>query len=220
MGIKAELNLASNFKVDQVSLAFKIPFTERIIRLTAQAYQDPNAWSRGIGSECKDGLHVLFFDYDGKNLQQVTHDILRIQKQECLPHAYIFAMDRPDSFHVIILAKFTFSEAGRILRLSNSDAGHQSSAKKVRGHEWLLRTCKKGERKKPKYIGYMDSKHDLFEISSAHKIFIENYYDDVPKLKYTLGDKFGINDIPIIDYNTGNRTETIAEEFKEVIKNE
>ena len=213
MGIKAELNFASDFRVSQASFAFKLPFTDRVLRLTSQLYKDPDAWTSGIGSMCMDGLHVNLFDYDGVSFRQVAQDIKRIVFKEELPHALFFGMDRIDSFHVAILSKHTFSEAFRIQKTSNSDVGHQSSGKKVRGHEWLLREDIKGSRERPKYLGYLKSPFDYYEISSSHKKFIEMLYPDVPRLKYKREDNCKMEDIPIIDYNTGNRTDKDPEEF-------
>jgi len=212
-----DFRVTTDFKVKQISFAFKVPFTENTTRFTWQIYRDPNAWCTGIGSQCKDGRHVLFFDYDSKELKQLLGDLQFLQERWHLSNAYIFAMDRENSYHAIILDKFSVSKAYTILRDANSDPGHRESVKKVRGHEWLLRTSPKGERDRPKWRGILKSKYDEHEISTAHKRFIEVNYG-VPKLIYKEEDN--IDELPVIDYNTGNRTDMEKpKEFLEAKKN-
>lgn len=212
-----DFRITSDFKVQQISLAFRIPFTSKVIRTSFQTYRDPNSWCVGIGSQCEDGRHVQFFDYDGKDIKQVIGDILFLQEYFSLPHAYLFQLDRDDSFHVIIPSKLSFSETYRILKNSNSDWGHQESAKKVRGHEWVLRVGPKGSRSRPRFIGYLKSKHDVHEISTAHKKFIENTYQNVPKLSFMVEDDCLM--IPKVNYNTGSRVSgSIPKEFVEPSK--
>lgn len=199
-----DFRVTTDFKVKQISLAFRIPFTKQTNRFSWQIYRDPNAWCVGIGSQCKDGRHVLFFDYDGKELKQVLGDLKFLQEIFKLSNAYVFQLDRPDSFHAIILDKFSVLEAYKILKEANSDWGHKESVKKVRGHEWLLRSGPKGARDRPIWRGTLISKHQLREVSTAHKRFIEINYS-VPKIKYKKEDN--IKEVPVIDYNTGNRVD-------------
>lgn len=197
-----EFKITSDYKVKQATLAFRIPFTKIIIRESLQFYQDPNAWSTGIGSQCQDGRHVLFFDYDSHELEQVIGDLQFLQNTFKLSHAYIFELDREKSFHAIILDKFSASKAYSILREANSDQGHRESIKKVRGHEWLLRAGKKGKRNAPKWRGTLHSKFYRREISTAHKLFLKDYYE-IQTGEYNNED--GLTKIPVIYYNTGNR---------------
>lgn len=200
----AEFKVTTDFKVKQVSLAFRLPFTDKTIRLSAQSYRDPNAWSVGIGSQCIDGRHVLFFDYDSHDLLQVIGDLQFLQNAFKLSHAYIFQMDRPNSYHAIILDKFSVQKAYSILREANSDPGHRESMKKVRGHEWLLRTGKKGKRGAPVWRGTLKSQYFRRQISTAHKLFIQIKYG-VPEVEYNNED--GFTQVPKIYYNTGNRVD-------------
>lgn len=199
-----EFRVTSDFKVKQVTLAFRIPFTVSTVRWSVQFYRDPNAWCTGIGSKCVDGRHVLFFDYDQMPFEQVVQDMQFLQKRWKLGPAHIFQLDREDSFHAIFLDKFDVSKAYTIIREANSDPGHRESVKKVRGHEWLLRTSKKGERGAPVWRGTLKSPYVGREISTAHKRFLEINYG-VPSLEYKNEDGFQI--LPVISYNTGNRVE-------------
>lgn len=197
-----DFRITSDFKVKQVSLALGIPFTTKIIRSTIQFYRDPNAWAKGIGSKCQDGRHVLFFDYDQTPLKEIIQDMEFLQERWKLSHAYIFQLDRNDSYHVIILDKFNVSKAYSIIKEANSDPGHRESIKRVRGHEWLLRSSKKGIREPPRWIGTLISKYSKREISSAHKKFIQILYG-VQNIEYNKEDDAEY--LPVISYNTGNR---------------
>lgn len=212
-GIIMDFRITTDFKVKQVSLALPIPFTEKTFRASLQFYKNPNAWSAGIGSQCIDGRHILFFDYDSHDLKQVIGDLQFLQNAFKLSHAYIFQLDRKDSFHAIILDKFSVQKAYSILREANSDPGHRESMKKVRGHEWLLRASKKGERNAPVWRGTLRSDFVNRKISTAHWLFLKEYYE-VPMAEYKNED--GFTQIPRIFYNTGNRVDAeIPKEFEE-----
>lgn len=200
-----DFHITSDFKVKQVSLALGVPFTGKTIRGSLQFYNDPNAWSVGIGSQCIDGRHVLFFDYDSLDLPQVIGDQEFLQNTFKLSHAHFFQMDRKNSFHVIVLDKFSASKAYSIIREANSDPGHRESIKKVRGHEWLLRTSEKGGRASPVWRGTLKSPYVKRQISTAHWMFLKEYYG-VPGVEYKNED--GFTKIPKIVYNTGNRVDS------------
>ena len=70
-----------------------------------------------------------------------------LQKTFKLSHAHIFDLDRKDSYHVIILDKFSAIKASNIIREANSDVGHVASVKNDRGNEWLWRCAKKSDAK-------------------------------------------------------------------------
>lgn len=197
-----EFRVITDYKVRQISLAFGIPLTKQKIRFSIQNYRDPTAWTSGLSSRCMDGRHVLFFDYDSQDLRAVIEEIKYIQEAFKLSNAYVFELDRANSFHVIILDKVSVTEAYEILNNTNVDWGYKESVKRVRGREWILRVAEKGKRKAPKFVDIIPSPYNQGPISTAHKQFLQLWYA-VPKIKYNFEDN--INTIPTINYNTGNR---------------
>lgn len=190
-------------KVQQFRLAFGIPFTKQTMRFIWQFYRTPDTWTFGMTSRCKDGFHVLFFDYDNDNFLGIKDEIQALQEFYKLSTAYVFENDKERSYHVIILDKFPLRKAYKILSNSNVEWSYTNSVKMIRGHEWVLRSTYKGERNIPKYLGTIESKwNNERQISTAHKIFLEKYYG-VKMKPYLKEDCSKI--IPMVWYNTGNR---------------
>jgi len=199
-----DFRVKTTAKVKQIMLAVPVPFTKKTARFTTQIYQSPETMATGISSRCMDGRHVLFFDYDNMELKQVYDEVRYLQNHFKLSTAYLFENDSKNSFHIIILDKFSVSEAWGVLKQSNVDWAYRESIKLTRGHEWVLRCSEKGNRKKPVLKDFILSAFDVHEISTAHKKFIQNYYDAPPFL-YNKEDN--INVLPVIDYSTGNRVD-------------
>lgn len=191
-------------KVKQFRLAFVIPFTRKTMRFIWQFYQTPDTWTYGMTSRCKDGRHVLFFDYDNDNFPQIKDEIEYLQKFYKLSHAYVFENDREKSYHVVILDKFALRKAYKILSNSNVEWSYVNSVKMIRGHSWVLRATEKGERKLPEYVGMIKSKYNHREISTPHKEFLKVHYG-VELGKYIKEDGISVDEMPMVWYNTGNR---------------
>lgn len=191
-------------KVKQFRLAFDLPFSKKTMRFIWQFYRTPDTWTFGMTSRCKDGKHVLFFDYDKDDYAGIKDEIQYLQKFYHLSSAYVFENDKDKSYHVVILDKFPLKKAYKILSNSNVEWSYTNSVKMIRGHEWVLRTGEKGKRKKPQYVAIIKSKYDVREVSTAHKRFIQQYYG-VHKIVYRHEDRCKI--IPMVNYNTGNRVE-------------
>ena len=197
-----EFKINTNGKIKVFALSLNIPIIKNTIRFSTQIYRNPNIFSQGISSRCMDGKHILFFDYDDQDLTQIIDEIKFLQEEFKLSNAYIFELDRPDSYHAIILDKFSISDAYTILKESNIDYGYRESVKMVRGREWILRSAEKGNRNKPKYLKTIESNYNNKQISTAHKTFLELYYQ-IPTYKYKNEDN--ILKMAVINYETGNR---------------
>lgn len=201
-----QFEIKTTHKVKQFRFQITIPFTKQTFRTIWQFYRSPDTWTYGISSRCKDGYHVLFFDYDHMGIREIIDEITYLQDYYELSHAYIFELDRDKSYHVIILDKFPLKDAYEIQSQSNIEWAYLNSVRYTRGREWVLRTDKKGKRKPPKFMCIIKSPHQIREISTAHKQFLQKYeYYKAPKLKYKYEDN--ITKIPSINYNTGNRVD-------------
>jgi len=181
-------------------MKINLPFGKTIIfRFTI--FNTPKVFTTGICSRCKDGKHVIFLDYDHQEINEIYNEIKEIQEKYKLSNAFVFALDRPDSYHVIILDKFNATQAMEIMQETNVDPDYIGRIYH-KWHEWVLRCEDKGNRKKPVYNSIIPSKYDNHEISTAHKQFLETYYG-IPKIIYLKEDY--ISELKIVHYNTGNR---------------
>ena len=196
--------ITTSNKMKQFELKFGIPFVQRTFRTIIQLYESPNTWTSGMSSVCKDGRHVLFFDYDKiGDLKRIEDELKFIQDYYNLSHAYIFQTG-DENFHAVILDKHSLRDTFEILKNTNVDHAFVNSIKFLRGREWILRIAEKGNRPKPVFVKVLKSKYASYEVSTAHKLFLQKYYS-VPKLKYKFEDN--ITEIPLVNYNTGNRVE-------------
>ena len=196
------ISIKTKAKIKTFFLSFCLPLIERTVNFSFQIYHYPDTKTQGITSRCKDGRHILFFDYDNQELKQVIGELRFLQEYFKLSTAYIFELDRFGSYHAIILDKFSPIKAQEILKESNCDENYISSIRRIRGHEWALRCTEKGTRPKPKLKYIIKSNYNENEISTAHKRFLEMYYH-VPTSKYKKEDKY--MELPITEYVTGNR---------------
>lgn len=201
-----EFQIKTTPKVKQFRFSFTIPFIKKTFRTIWQIYRSPDIWTHGITSRCKDGKHVLFFDYDHMDLPEIIDELKYLQDFFKLSHAYIFELDRNKSYHAVILDKFPLKKAYQILEETNVEWAYVNSVRFCRGREWVLRTDEKGNRPPPKFKAVIKSKHNWRKISTAHRLFLEKYeFYQVPPQKYIREDN--IHTIPIVSYNTGNRVD-------------
>jgi hypothetical protein len=184
------------------SFFWPVPLIKKTLKFTLDFYTTPDKFSVGITSRCVDGLHVLFFDYDYMDYASVKSEIKRLQKDFMLGPAYVFELDRPNSFHVIILDKFTLHDALSVLQCASIDFAFATAPIRLFYREWVLRIGRKGGRASPVYKALIPSEYGENEISTAHKLFLQKYYK-VPLVDYPFED--GYTQIPAISYNTGNR---------------
>lgn len=206
-----EFQVKKTAKVTQIRVEVTIPIIKQTFRNTFQVYRAPDSWTTGISSRCMDGQHVLFFDFDDVPLNELVDEIKYLQDYYCLSAAYVFEIEKDKSYHVIILDKFNLRKAHKILSSAGSvEWAYQNSALWTRSKEWVLRVIEKGARPIPKFLQLIESKHDIHEISTAHKNFLQKYAEynrenAVPKKKYKVEDNIIV--LPKIKYNTGNRVD-------------
>ncbi len=160
----------------------------------------------GMGSRTRNGLHILFCDYDEKDkftLGDIVAELKRVQEKHFLSHWFIFQRPRTKSFHAVCPTTHTLQSAFSILQDLSVDLAFVNAPKFFQGKQWILGSTNKGERPAHKFIKLVKSPHqDRKTVSNAHVLFLEKYYK-APKLLYINKDKF--KTIPLIKYKTGNR---------------
>lgn len=170
-----------------------------------QLYPTPQTWTVGQSSRCADGSHVLFFDYDNLDLNEIVPEIKYLQKKEPLIGAYFFKLDRDKSFHVIIPQKMFLNQCFEIIEKTSSDYSFKiAGIRKGLTKEWILRAFEKGKRGKPKFIGYLPSNFecDVNKISFEHIHFMEEHYEATKAKLLEYEENEGIG---LVRYNTSNR---------------
>ncbi len=189
--------------INILDYSFSVKFTTyKVVSLTFLIAKTPDKDTVGMTSRCKDGKHVLFFDFDGLNLKEVIEEISYLMGYYDLSNFYIFENDLEDSFHAVCLNKFTLAEAVEIISNSSADRGFKKAPFLFRKKRWVLRVAEKGARDKPKFLKTIKSKNFIGHFSTAHRLFLNANYG--LKIKpYKFGED-GFNEkIDICLYNTG-----------------
>lgn len=197
-----EFQIKSSNKWAKFVFSFKIPFINNAIRFTLLEYSMPTSFTKGMSSKCQDGFHVLFFDWDDVPYDAVVSEIKFLQEFYKLSSAYVFENDLKDSYHAVILDKFSLRNAYKILINTSSDSAFINAPKYMFGKEWVLRVTSKGKRKAPKFKELIKSKWDIHETSTAHRLFLQKWYG-VPALRHAYADNF--YSIPLVTYNTASK---------------
>jgi len=107
----------------------------------------------GIRSTCNDGSHVLFLDFDKKNLDTVKESLRAIQRKYDAGIFYILRSSNRH-YHAISIRKFLFGEVCEIQHKLKMDKYISFSAR--RGY-WVLRVSKKDDKPEPKLVSILGS---------------------------------------------------------------
>ena len=163
----------------------------------------PSEETHGMTSRCRDGRHIILLDFDGLTETEVIEEIRYLQEAHKgdIAEALLFGNDRPDSFHCVILEKFTLYEAVNIVSQTSADKGFKRAPFAFKKKRWVLREEGKGEREKPKYLGVIPSKWACTrERSRAHREFLEANYGI--GILHRQEDGFTLEDMDFCEYNT------------------
>jgi len=167
------------------------------------AVPKPDKQTTGISSRCYGGSHVTFLDFDGLEEEEIEQELLNIIKRFKLSDFLIFKNDMPKSYHAICLDKFDLYEALNIIAKTSADRGFINAPWLFKQRRWVLRVLPKGKRKKPEFLGIIQSRYDKHEVSTPHKEFLQIHYN-IKLKKYKNED--GINDfVETTEYNTGSK---------------
>lgn len=120
----------------------------------------------GITSRCFDNKHILFFDYDIKNINVVSAELEYLQKLFGLSYIYIISTD--NGFNAFCLDKFSFNDI--IVIYSRCEVICQDFVKYCikRGY-FTLRMSKY-----KKLCSIIKSNSFIHEKSNAHKKFFKD----------------------------------------------
>lgn len=206
-----KLETTATRKYAGIKLEFKVPLTKKTVRLYAGAYNTPDQWTNGYSSRCKDGMFVLFHDYDELSESDVVNELRAMQKMHKIGNYYLFKTDRDNSFHAVCLDKFSLAEAYSIQKTTSSDFAFIESVKRLAHKEWVLRYGEKGSRGAPEYLQTIVSKYQGRKKSSAHADFLKAQFG----IKTPGYNWDGLTELKLVDYTTCNRTESNNKRLKQ-----
>lgn len=161
----------------------------------------PSKKTLGITSYCKDSKHVLFFDFDGNDLNEIVFQLKKIQEYYLLSDFYLFENDKKNSYHAICLDKFGLYEAIEIIIQTSADYGFKRAPLRYALKKWVLRCEEKGSRAKPKHLFSLKTNNNRYEKSNAHRLFLKMNYGIKIRKKGFDNEK----EIDCFEYYTANR---------------
>lgn len=183
--------------------SFSVKFTTyKVVSLTFLIVKTPDKETIGMTSRCKDGKHILFFDFDGLTEKEATEEIYFMMGRYELSDFYLFQNDFENSFHAVCLNKFSLSDAMEIIGNSSADRGFKKAPYLFKRRRWVLRVSPKGNRDKPKFWKRIKSINVVGEFSTAHRLFLNSNYG--LKIKpYEFSEDGFKETIELCGYNTG-----------------
>lgn len=180
--------------------------------LQVRYFKAPSLEIKGYTSRTKDGLHVLYLDYDMVSPEIVEQDIRHNLKGQ-ISHAFIFTTYEGEdesgligNYHVISLDKFHFNDAMKNMAKTHSDSYHRELAKITRFRSWVLRFTGKGKRSEPKFVKYIPLEDTGRMKSNAHRLLLEILH---PNLKPLMKNP---------DWQFDDYTETKITEYKTIVE--
>lgn len=132
----------------------------------------------GISSECNDGKHILFLDYDKKELPKIIDELKTFQMIYTLSDFYILSTE--NGYNVICLDKFDFSDLLDIYEHSKLIDSKFVRYCRIRRHF----TLRMDGSKKMEFV--LTSTNKYRQKSNAHRIF----FRDVMNYNIIDGSKF------------------------------
>jgi hypothetical protein len=132
----------------------------------------------GMGNRCKDGLYILFLDYDDTPLEWITEEIKLLQKRYSMliSTAYIFKTRK--GYHVLFLEKNDLEDVLEMMRITSADKQHREIPLYYGRRIWVLRNSPK----KQETINYVGCVHNVNKTatlnlkSNAHKEYLKLLY--------------------------------------------
>lgn len=149
--------------------------------------------------------HVVFLDYDYIELDVLVDELRALQDTFKLSDFHIFKMDRKDAYHAICLDMLPLSEVRRIVASSSCDLAFKSVLQFNELRSWILRTYEKGKRKRPEFLGIVESKHNEHVQSAVHAKYLNLHYRTFIKLKKP----YDSSDLYMTSYLTASRVEEV-----------
>lgn len=140
----------------------------------------------GITNRTKDGMYVVFLDYDMMPQEWVTSELLAIQKEFKLSD-FLILQSSKESFHAVTFDKVTRERYEQILHRSSCDPGYKKVPWIFGRRVNVLRvTEKKGVQ--IRHVDTLKSDFNVREKSLAHAQFFCNMYSlPLPNGRYDGG---------------------------------
>lgn len=203
ISLSAGKDATTSFRVD-------IPLINKTFGINLMFTNTPNVDSGGWTSRNKDGLHTLFFDWDGLTLDECMDEAKSLIECFSLSDFYIFENDREDSFLGVCLDLFSLKDAFKIVSSSNCDMAFKRAPMAYRKKRWVLRCLKKGERDRPRFRCGISSPFNERMTSRAHRVLLESAFD-ITVRPHLLDNEDGHKTLDWCSYVTGNRVKKVKE---------
>lgn len=135
---------------------------------------------KGVTSVCKDGKHIILWDFDQIDLikDNLVQKLSNIQKQFSLSNIYIFKSSH-NNYHAYCLKKFPFREMYKIICMT-PDTDPNFLIWTARRFKTTLRTTPKEKNHPLKFLRFIRG-YGKGEGSSAHRTFLTQLIPDAEK---------------------------------------
>lgn len=189
-------------------LGFNLNLKNRILgfKLDLFNFKKGTVWAEGIYNRCKDGLYVLYLDYDKIDLDWLLDELVKIQSHFDLGDIHVFqSSETKQGYHVMCFDKFLAVEFQSILQSSSCDEAFKKVPNFITSRNWVLRAWEKGKTDKPKYILTLTRKPvEPREESFAHWKAISLIHPEIKK--YPLAYPDGLTKLSTLKYIAHNNT--------------
>jgi len=109
------------------------------------------------------------------------------------------------NYHAISITKCHYKQIFEIQsKVHTLDSAYSVIPKIFKWKTWVLRQSVKGNRDKPKFVKIIGDINKSYNqnCSNAHRLFLEGIYPEMPKIKYTNLDKYGVDKLFLTEYKT------------------
>ena len=142
-----------------------------LIHIESKPYEDKPVVA--MANRCKDGMFVVFLDYERVKEEWVIDEAKRLQEQFRLGWFYVFRTGR--GFHLVCVDKLPLRKLLEVMRESSCDVLFMDVPITHGLRTWALRVSEK-DGKKPEFVWAVKSEWNVHRKSYAHIWFIKRLY--------------------------------------------
>jgi len=170
--------------------------------LHLQSMDIPKAPTRGISARIPHTTEfAVFMDYDNVKDERLIEELRYLQELYELGDFHVFATNEFGR-HVICVDRLPLREALDVVYNSTCGEVFKRGIRINEYRTWILRTHKKGDRDRPKYLFSVESPYNGKNLQSqAHALFLRVHYG----AKILLTNPDGNTKIEMQDYKTGSK---------------
>jgi len=175
---------------------FKTELFGANMNLFARFVKRKNNLLFGVGNRCRNGMYVLFLDYDDVPLTWVREEIHLLQSRfdSLIGSAYIFGTRK--GFHVVFLEKNDLEDVIEMMKVTSCDKHYKDIPMYYGRRIWVLRQSPK-KNEDLHYVGCMHkitnsnlcSFVTINERSFSHKNYLQQMFV-IPEKDFVKGNKF------------------------------